>query len=89
MKLTAAALSLGLATVAAIPAPPQIDEKFVSVSIVDEVTYRHPGIYEDSDIHSGALLSIGPTVTVTVTSTTTVATATTTKYVTRPCDDFA
>lgn len=44
MKLTAAALSLGLATVAAIPAPAQIDEKFGSVSIVDEATYRHPGI---------------------------------------------
>lgn len=91
MKATLAALVVGLAAVAAIPAPAQNDERFVSVSIVDEATYHHPGIYEHSITASGALLSIGPTVTVTVTSTvtTSVATATTTKYVTRPCDDFA
>lgn len=96
MKLNLATLSIGLAAVAAAPAPTQVDndgKKFVSVSVIDEVTYPHlPGIYKHGAIPRDATWLTEPTVTVTSTSTktvtTSVATATTTKFVTRPCDDF-
>lgn len=83
MKITAAATFFSLASAAVMPVPRQNDEKYVSVSVVDEATYHHPEVY--ANLGTSALGSSGPRVTVTVTTTVTAAAGTTTdKYPTTP-----
>lgn len=79
MKVTLAALFLGITAVTAIPSPTQVEqdagdvEIFVSVSVIDEVAYLH-FIYKHRVDTPEVILSVAPgdTVIVSTTVTTTV-----------------